>query len=201
MADLSHELLEWVRSRYFGKYRGTVVDNADSTGRARLQVEVPAVLGDLHVWAMPCVPYAGDGVGFFALPDAGTGVWVEFEGGDPSFPIWTGCFWGDGQVPASPAAASVKMWKTGAVTLTIDDDAGELVVENQDGSTVTWSDEVRTEAGGSSHAVGSSGVASDGGGGTVDVTSSGVTISSGGSGAVDVTSASVSVNSGALEVM
>ena len=58
------QLIDWVRSRYFGKYRGTVTDNADPTSRGRLKVNVPAVLGDLEVWAMPCVPYAGDGVGF-----------------------------------------------------------------------------------------------------------------------------------------
>ena len=73
----------------------------------RVQVSVPAVLGDGRLsWAMPCVPYAGSQVGFFAIPPVGANVWVEFEGGDPDYPIWSGCFWGTGEVPATPAMAA-----------------------------------------------------------------------------------------------
>jgi len=43
------------------------------------------------------------GVGLFFLPPKGANVWVEFEGGDPDYPIWSGCFWSDGEVPAQPA--------------------------------------------------------------------------------------------------
>src|SRR2546427_1710363 len=89
-------LLEYLRTHYFGKYRGTVSDNDDPTARGRIKLKVPAILGDLEVWAMPCVPYAGDQVGFYSLPPAGAAVWVEFEGGDPSYAIWAGCFWADG---------------------------------------------------------------------------------------------------------
>src|SRR2546421_362003 len=70
--------------QFFGKYRGLVVDNIDPTHRGRLQVKVPAVMGEETLWAEPCAPYAGDGVGFFALPPANAGVWVEFEAGEPS---------------------------------------------------------------------------------------------------------------------
>src|SRR5690606_2312186 len=73
------------RAEYFGKYRGTVVDNADPVKRGRLRVVVPAVLSSTPVWAMPCVPYAGPKLGFYAMPETGTGVWVEFEAGDPSY--------------------------------------------------------------------------------------------------------------------
>ena len=92
---------------------------------------VPALLGDQSVWAMPSVPYAGDGVGFFAMPPVGTGVWVEFEAGDLDYPIWSGCFWADGQISSSDAVPTVKFWKTDAVTVRIDDDAGEIVIETQ----------------------------------------------------------------------
>ncbi|HEX6229566.1 MAG TPA: phage baseplate assembly protein V, partial [Solirubrobacterales bacterium] len=71
-------------SSYFGKYRGTVEQNLDPLQQGRLQVKVPAVLGDGTLsWAMPCVPYAGSQVGFYAVPPIGANVWVEFEGGDP----------------------------------------------------------------------------------------------------------------------
>ena len=60
MFERELELLQnHVINRKFGKYRGLVVDNNDPTNRGRLQVSVPAVLYDVHVWAMPCVPYAG----------------------------------------------------------------------------------------------------------------------------------------------
>ena len=81
--NVLEQLLDYVRSRYFGKYRAVVTDNADPTSRGRLQVRVPAVLGDLAVWAMPCVPYAGDGVGFYSLPEPGAGVGGVGGGGGP----------------------------------------------------------------------------------------------------------------------
>lgn len=75
------EMLEVMEGSFFGKYRGIVRDNNDSTGRGRLEVLVPAVMGDEPVWALPCAPYAGNNMGLYAIPEKGTGVWVEFEGG------------------------------------------------------------------------------------------------------------------------
>ena len=99
--------------QFFGKYRGLVVDNTDPTYRGRLQVKVPAVMGEETLWAEPCAPYAGDGVGFFALPPANAGVWVEFEAGDPARPLWTGFWWGDGEMPA-PSGANTRVLVTPA---------------------------------------------------------------------------------------
>lgn len=214
-SDATSDLLDWVRTRHFGKYRGTVTGNADDTSRARLKVRVPAVLGTLELWAMPCVPYAGPQVGFHALPPEGAGVWVEFEGGDPSFPIWTGCFWADNELPSETTAA-IKLWKTGAVTVTIDDDAATLVAENTSKSKLTIAEDVIADSGGSTHTVGSDGVVSESGGamhsvaaeGVVaeakgskhSVHAAGVTSESPGTGKVEVTAAAVKVNSGALAV-
>lgn len=180
--DLLEEFYEWIRGRFFGKYRGTVVDNADPTQRGRIKVKVPAVLGPADVWAMPCVPYAGAGVGLYALPEPGTGVWVEFEQGDPSFPIWVGCFWGDGELPDVPDAA-VKVWKTEKLTLRMDDGADELRAESTSGSVVTVAGSVLSESGGAKHEVGSGAVTSSTGTGTAEL--SGMTFK---------------VNDGALEV-
>ena len=106
---------------FHGKYRGTVANNLDPLQQGRVQVSVPAVLGDGQLsWAMPCVPYAGDGVGFFAVPPVGAHCWVEFEGGDPAYPILAGCFWGDGQAPGD-GLPTTKVLKTDGVTLTITD--------------------------------------------------------------------------------
>jgi len=123
--------------RFFGKYRGLVVGNVDPTSRGRLQVQVPAVMGEESVWAAPCVPYAGDGVGFFALPPVNAGVWVEFEAGDPSYPIWSGCFWADGQIAAGDAVPTIKFFKTDSFTIRLDDAQGEMVIETKTGSRIT----------------------------------------------------------------
>ena len=109
-------------TQYFGKYRGKVENNLDPLSLGRVQVSCPAVLGAGRLsWAMPSAPYAGSGVGFFAVPPIGANVWVEFEGGDPDYPICGGCFWGTGEAPAQPALAETKVWKTEGITLTISD--------------------------------------------------------------------------------
>src|SRR5690606_39001851 len=103
---------------FYGKYRGTVANNIDPQQMGRIQVKVPAVLGDGQLsWAMPCAPYAGPGVGFFAIPPRDAKVWVEFEGGDPDYPIWVGGFWGLGEAPALPAIAEMKVLKTDTATI------------------------------------------------------------------------------------
>jgi uncharacterized protein involved in type VI secretion and phage assembly len=151
-----HTILEYLRSHYFGKYRGTVTDNNDQTSRGRLKVQVPAVLGTLEVWAMPCVPYAGDQVGFYSLPPNQSGVWVEFEGGDPSYPIWTGCFWADNEIPDS-GGPDIKIWQTDSLKVRLDDSADELLLENGGGSKTTYGSEATTEAGSAKVTVGDSG--------------------------------------------
>lgn len=81
--------------RHYGKYRGTVVNNVDPMQIGRLQVMVPDVSNIMiSSWAMPCVPVAGINMGMFAMPLIGTGVWIEFEQGNPDYPIWVGCYWG-----------------------------------------------------------------------------------------------------------
>ncbi|MDP2019624.1 MAG: phage baseplate assembly protein V [Hydrogenophaga sp.] len=88
--------------KFYGKYRGMVISNIDPMQQGRLMVQVPDVGGLIPgTWAMPCVPIAGIQNGMFALPIPGSGVWVEFEQGDPDFPIWVGGFWGSAaEVPA-----------------------------------------------------------------------------------------------------
>lgn len=43
---------------------------------------------------MLCMPIAGKLSGVYVVPQIGSGIWIEFEQGDPDYPIWTGCFWG-----------------------------------------------------------------------------------------------------------
>jgi hypothetical protein len=124
------------RARFFGKYRGVVTSNTDPLNLARVTATVPSVLDDLETgWALPCVPYAGDGSGFHAIPPVGAGVWIEFEGGDVDYPIWTGGWWGDGQVPSDQdgnvAGPPLKILRS---------EQGLMVALDDDGQTVTLSD-------------------------------------------------------------
>ena len=50
-----------IERRFYGKYRGIVVDNQDPSKLGRLKLRVPSVLGKDVVtgWATPCVPYGG----------------------------------------------------------------------------------------------------------------------------------------------
>lgn len=105
---------------FFGKYRGKVENNIDPMMLGKIQVSVPAVLGEGSMsWALPCVPFAGNGVGFFMIPPIGANVWVEFEGGDIDYPIWSGCFWGVGETPATPAVPQMKIIKMDTISLTL----------------------------------------------------------------------------------
>lgn len=115
--------------KLYGKYRAVVINNLDPELRGRLMVTVPHVPGSLTSWALPCVPFAGPGVGLYAVPPVGANVWVEFEGGDTQYPIWTGCFWGLGEFPLpatrNPLASPlVKVLKTHLATLILDDTPG-----------------------------------------------------------------------------
>ena len=94
------DALEQHTDRFYGKYRGIVLNNADPSQTGRLQAMVPEVLGEIPSgWALPCQPFTGTGAGLYAVPQPGAGVWIEFEAGDPSRPIWSGGWWAAGEVP------------------------------------------------------------------------------------------------------
>jgi len=83
------------QQRFYGKYKGTVVNNIDPERRCRIQALVPDVLGIIpSSWAEPCLPWAGQQMGTYLVPPPGSGVWIEFQQGNPDYPIWVGCYWG-----------------------------------------------------------------------------------------------------------
>jgi len=172
------------QERFLGKFRGIVTDTEDPDARARLRAKVPAVLADVETgWALPCVPYAGDGCGLWAVPPVGSGVWIEFEAGDPSRPVWTGCWWGDGQAPGDDVG-KVVLKTPGGHAVTIDDGEGSIRVE---------------ESGGGLIAMDGDGITLESNGAKVVLDQNGIEISMGGK-KVAITKSAVSINDGALEV-
>lgn len=136
--SITNDLQNQTSREFFGKYRGQVIDNVDPLRKGRLQVRVPQVLGNVTVWAEPCVPYAGPQLGWYSMPEINTGVWVEFEAGDQSYPIWTGFFWNDGDISSEDSDPNIKFIRTNKVVLRIDDASGEIVIENTSGSSITF---------------------------------------------------------------
>ena len=160
---------------FFGKYRGVVTANVDPAALGRIKARVPDVYGELESgWAMPCAPFAGHHSGFCALPSIGGGVWIEFEHGDPDYPIWAGCWWGSAAErppELSPSAADKVLLKTkGGHTILLDDTPGSggITIQANDGKKVV-----------------------------IDQT--GIEISNGAA-TVKMTAGRVSVNGGALEI-
>lgn len=138
---------------FYGKYRGVVTDNQDPSQMGRIRANVPDVYGDLESgWAMPAAPFGGNGLGFFAVPAEGAGVWMEFECGDPDYPIWSGCWWGSASempsVLASGADTKVLIKTKGGHSILFDDTSGgagitletsggQKIVINSDGIEIT----------------------------------------------------------------
>jgi uncharacterized protein involved in type VI secretion and phage assembly len=142
------DLLDRLRTRFYGKYRGIVSDV--DPGTMRVKALVPAVLGDTETgWAMPCVPYAGPQTGFAFLPAVGSGVWIEFEGGDVSYPIWVGGYWRTGEFPQGAGKNVRVIVTTTELTLTFDDDQSQIVLSDKSGNKVTMARSGLTLANGS----------------------------------------------------
>lgn len=122
---------ESIPNKFFGKFRGMVLNNIDPMQMGRIQVQVPDVSNLLPTsWAMPCFPFAGKQMGMWAIPQIGAGVWVEFEQGNPDYPIWSGCFYGSAaEVPAlaltaPPPLSDIVLQTALQNTLLISDMAG-----------------------------------------------------------------------------
>jgi hypothetical protein len=159
---------------YPGLYRGTVSNNIDPLMLGRVQVDVPGVPGASQMsWAMPCAPYAGSGVGTFSIPPVGANVWVMFEGGNSSDPVWMGGFWSTTSMPpATPGAPTMRMFKSDGLTVTLTDLPGAAMLE------------IKTASGAK-----------------ISMGPTGIEIANGMGATIALTGPQVSVNNGALEVI
>ena len=164
---------------YLGKYRGSVSDINDPLMVGRVRARVPDVFGEEESgWAMPCAPFGGSGVGFFALPTVGAGVWIEFEHGDPDYPIYTGSWWGNAsEIPSAllappPPSKKVLIQTEGGHSILLDDTPGIGGIT------------LKTAAGAK-----------------IVLSATGVEISNGQGASIKMTGPQISVNNGALEVI
>ena len=126
--------------RHYGKYRGRVTDNADPKKLGRVRANVPEVLADVETgWALPCASYSGDKSGAYTVPAAGAGVWIEFEAGDVSRPIWSGCWWSSGKLPTdeggTEATPDLKILRSEqGLMVALHDDSKSIAVSDSNGS-------------------------------------------------------------------
>lgn len=140
--DQLAELVQWRKSHRFGKYRGKVeaVEEGDKLGI--ISVTVPAIWGKDRVIekVRPCSPFAGGKHGFVAIPEPGDGVWVEFEAGNTSLPIWTGFWWADGKMPEPKGKLVRSFITTKGHKLLLDDDANEVTLLHAGGAEMKMTD-------------------------------------------------------------
>jgi hypothetical protein len=138
-------------NRFYGKYKGRVVNNVDPQQAGRLLVEVPDVLGDDPcIWAESASPLAGEGMGLYMVPKTNAPVWVEFEQGDPDHAIWTGGWRGSSaDVPppaleAPPSTPPIVLGTPGQNFIVISDvpgsDGGILIKCSNSGAFISVTD-------------------------------------------------------------
>ncbi|HEY0545860.1 MAG TPA: phage baseplate assembly protein V [Pyrinomonadaceae bacterium] len=136
------ELHQHASTHYYGKYRGKVMNVEDPEKLGRIQALVPEIYGEEgnSPWAMPAAPFAGSQHGFVFIPELEDGVWIEFEAGDISRPIWTGGWWADGELPAPGATKTRAIVTTAGHKLVLDDEGKEIHLLHSGGAELKMSD-------------------------------------------------------------
>jgi len=120
-----------------GKLRGEITDNADPYKLGRLRVKVKNLTDEKGIWAEPCVPYAGDGLAFFALPPVGTGVWVETLDGRLDRFVYCGFFWRDGELDKQDYDPERIHFETKSLRIDVNDNDEEVRIQIKGGGSVT----------------------------------------------------------------
>lgn len=200
-------LSEWRNNSFFGKYRGTVerVEEGDNLGI--ISVKVPDVFGPDFVLEMvrPCSPFAGSKHGFVAIPEEGDGVWVEFEAGNTSLPIWTGFWWASGEIPEPKGPLVRSFITTKGHKLFLDDDKDEIHLLHSDGAEMTMTgDDITIKIGDTSIKLTSSDLTLQVGASPTSpqlkITSSDITVQASTVGSVKLTSGGVDIGNGAMKI-
>jgi uncharacterized protein involved in type VI secretion and phage assembly len=124
--------------RYWGKFEGVVVDNADDDGLCRLEVKVPALLTESVKGCRPALPSAGDGSGLALVPPVGATVWVEFPGGDlERTPVWSGATWTQGNGVEGAGPGTVLLVTPNGHRIEVSDDDEAITLTSSGGASIT----------------------------------------------------------------
>lgn len=200
-------LSEWRNQHFFGKYRGTVESVEEGDDLGIISVKVPDVFGSDFVLerVRPCSPFAGNKHGFVAIPESGDGVWVEFEAGKPSLPIWTGFWWADGEIPEPKGPLVRSFITTKGHKLLLNDDANNVQLLHAGGPEMTMTDsDITIKIGDTSIKLTSDDITLKVGASPtspqIKITSSDITVQSSTVGSVKLTSGGVDIGNGAMKV-
>ncbi len=200
-------LSEWRNEHHFGKYRGTVEEVEEGDNLGIISVKVPDVFGAHHVVerVRPCSPFAGSKHGFVAIPEKGDGVWVEFEAGRTSLPIWTGFWWADGAMPEPKGKLVRSFITTKGHKLLLDDDAEKVSLLHSGGAEITMTgDDITINIGDSSVKLTSNNITMQVGASPtspqIKIESSQITIQTSTVGSVKLTSGGVDIGNGAMKI-
>lgn len=88
--------------RYYSIYPGQVVQNVDPKELNRLKVFVPGVQGGICLWALPRHQHGSQNTGFkYLAPKIGDWVWVSFEQGAATHPLWEYHSWAKQETPVA----------------------------------------------------------------------------------------------------
>ena len=115
-----------------------MTDNNDPDDLGRVKATVQQLLdAEATGWALPAFIYGGlSEQGFFAVPDVGAGVWIEFERGDLSYPIWSGTWYTSGSYRSPRSRRRKSSRRKAAISLIFDDDAGTMEITDSNGNTI-----------------------------------------------------------------
>jgi uncharacterized protein involved in type VI secretion and phage assembly len=184
--ELTVQVAERIRNSYFGKYRGLIKNVDDPLKIGRVTATVPEIYGEEECpWALPAVPFAGNKHGLVLIPEVNDGVWIEFEAGDISRPIWTGFWWASDELDDVSKTRARALVTTEGHRLVLDDEGQEIQVLHSKGAEIKMTgDDITLTIGGTE----------------IKLTKTDLTLKSG-SGKIKLSAAGVDINNGAMKVI
>jgi uncharacterized protein involved in type VI secretion and phage assembly len=206
--DSQHEeilvdVVETMRSRFYGKYRGTVVDVNDPDGLGRITAQVPEVLhNETSPWALPAAPFAGPSHGLVVIPEVGDGVWIEFEAGDPGRPIWSGGWWAKNELPAPGDTQVRALITTAGHQVVLDDQNKEIHLVHASGPELAMTDnDIKLTIGQAELTMTDSEISLKLGTTELTLTASDLTLKAGATAQVKLSASGTDINNGALKAL
>jgi len=184
--ELTVQVAERMRNSYFGKYRGLVKNVDDPLKIGRVTATVPEIYGEEECpWALPAVPFAGNKHGLVLIPEVNDGVWIEFEAGDISRPIWTGFWWASDELDDVSKTRARALVTSEGHKLVLDDKGNEIQLLHSKGAEMKMTeDDITLTIGGTE----------------IKLTKNDLTLKSG-SGKIKLSAAGLDINNGAMKAI